>query len=281
MATRDRSLAELDEAIRKTTKASEQADKHLQEKKRAAACADKRKQRLEQALNKICDDCATIPSLVALAAAEPASWMKCSVCGRDDLDITASLFTSTSTLREELESALEGRRPIPSWGRSRVERSASLMAAIKARGSSPPSVVDRILDRSRTAAAGPAPPTKSQMLARATHLCKDAQSALAEATRLVNDCKKQKQALETEQRSLLNRLAGTKRAGDGVAVTGVKRAKGASVCSHCRGTAPTHLVAPCGHKTLCGTCAAIYAKPRSKCPVCRAPVQSVVEVFDS
>ena len=119
------------------------------------------------------------------------------------------------------------------------------------------------------------------MLARATHLCEDAQSALAEATRLVNDCKKQKQALETEQRSLLNRLAGTKRAGDGVAVTGVKRAKGASVCSHCRGTAPTHLVAPCGHKTLCGTCAAIYAKPRSKCPVCRAPVQSVVEVFDS
>ena len=119
------------------------------------------------------------------------------------------------------------------------------------------------------------------MLARATHLCEDAQSALAEATRFVNDCKKQKQALETEQRSLLNRLAGTKRAGDGVAVTGVKRAKGGSVCSHCRGTAPTHLVAPCGHKTLCGTCAAIYAKPRSKCPVCRAPVQSVVEVFDS
>ena len=118
------------------------------------------------------------------------------------------------------------------------------------------------------------------MLARATHLCEDAQSALAEATRLVNDCKKQKQALETEQRSLLNRLAGTKRAGDGVAVTGVKRAKGSSVCSHCRGTAPTHLVAPCGHKTLCGTCAAIYAKPRSKCPVCRAPVRSVVEVFD-
>ena len=119
------------------------------------------------------------------------------------------------------------------------------------------------------------------MLARATHLCEDAQSALAETTRLVNDCKKQKQALETEQRSLLNRLAGTKRAGDGVAVTGVKRAKGGSVCSHCRGTAPTHLVAPCGHKALCGTCAAIYAMPRSKCPVCRAPVRSVVEVFDS
>ena len=162
-----------------------------------------------------------------------------------------------------------------------MERSASLVAAIKAGGSSPPGVIDRILDRSRTAVAGPAPPTKSQMLARAMHLCEAAQSALAEATRLVNDCKKQKQALETEQRSLLNRLAGTKRAGDGVAVTGVKRAKGSSVCSHCRGTAPTHLVAPCGHKTLCGTCAAIYAKPRSKCPVCRAPVQSVVEVFDS
>ena len=277
MATRDRSLAELDEAIRKTTKASEQADNHLQEKKRAAACADKRKQRLEQALKKVCDDCATIPCLVALAAAEPASWMKCSVCGRGDMDIEATRLRSAV---EELKSAREGRRPNPSWGRSRVERSASLVAAIKAGGSSPPSVIDRILDRSRTAAAGPAPPTKSQMLARATHLCEDAQSALAEATRLVNDCKKQKQALETEQRSLLNRLAGTKRAGDGVAVTGVKRAKGSSVCSHCRGTAPTHLVAPCGHKTLCGTCAAIYAKPRSKCPVCRAPVQSVVEVFD-
>lgn len=277
MATRDRSLAELDEAIRKTTKASEQADKHLQEKKRAAACSDKRKQRLEQALKKVCDDCATIPCLVALAAAEPASWMKCSVCGRDDMDRAAAGLRSSM---EELKSTREFRRPIPSWGRSRVERSASLVAAIKAGGSSPPSVIDRILDRSRTAAAGPAPPTKSQMLARATHLCEDAQSALAEATRLVNDCKKQKQALETEQRSLLNRLAGTKRAGDGVAVTGVKRAKGSSVCSHCRGTAPTHLVAPCGHKTLCGTCAAIYAKPRSKCPVCRAPVQSVVEVFD-
>ena len=277
MATRDRSLAELDEAIRKTTKASEQADKHLQEKKRAAACSDKRKQRLEQALKKVCDDCATIPCLVALAAAEPASWMKCSVCGRGDMDIEATRLRSAV---EELKSAREGRRPNPSWGRSRVERSASLVAAIKAGGSSPPSVIDRILDRSRTAAAGPAPPTKSQMLARATHLCKDAQSALAEATRLVNDCKKQKQALETEQRSLLNRLAGTKRAGDGVAVTGVKRAKGGSVCSHCRGTAPTHLVAPCGHKTLCGTCATIYAKPRSKCPVCRAPVRSVVEVFD-
>ena len=162
-----------------------------------------------------------------------------------------------------------------------MARSRSLLEALSnTEGRSPSSVIDRILDRSRTAAAGPAPPTKSQMLARATHLCEDAQSALAEATRLVNDCKKQKQALETEQRSLLNRLAGTKRAGDGVAVTGVKRAKGSSVCSHCRGTAPTHLVAPCGHKTLCGTCAAIYAKPRSKCPVCRAPVRSVVEVFD-
>ena len=263
MATKDRSLAELDEAIRKTTKTSEAADKHLQEKKRATACAAKRKQRLEQELAKVCDDCAKIPCLVALAAASPLT-MKCAVCDRKSIDNLAAVMTGTSTLREELKSALEGRRPTPSWGRP-----------------SPPSVINQILDRSRTAAAGPAPPTKSQMLARATHLCEDAQSALAEATRLVNDCKKQKQALETEQRSLLNRLAGTKRAGDGVAVTGVKRAKGGSVCSHCRGTAPTHLVAPCGHKTLCGTCAAIYAKPRSKCPVCRAPVQSVVEVFDS
>ena len=278
MATRDRSLAELDEAIRKTTKTSEAADTRLQELKRAAACADKRKQRLEQALKKVCDDCATIPCLVALAAAEPASWMKCSVCGRGDLDISLAKLRSTDNLLEELGSAREGRRPIP----ERLARSRSLLEALSnTEGRSPSSVIDRILDRSRTAAAGPAPPTKSQMLARATHLCEDAQSALAEATRLVNDCKKQKQALETEQRSLLNRLAGTKRAGDGVAVTGVKRAKGSSVCSHCRGTAPTHLVAPCGHKTLCGTCAAIYAKPRSKCPVCRAPVQSVVEVFDS
>ena len=279
MATRDRSLAELDEAIRKTTKTSEAADKRLQELKRAAACADKRKQRLVQALKKVCDDCATIPCLVALAAAEPISFMKCSVCGRGDLDISLAKLRSTDNLLEELGSAREGRRPIP----ERLARSRSLLEALsKTEGRSPSSVIDRILDRSRTAAAGPAPPTKSQMLARATHLCKDAQSALAEATRLVNDCKKQKQALETEQRSLLNRLAGTKkRAGDGVAVTGVKRAKGGSVCSHCRGTAPTHLVAPCGHKTLCGTCAAIYAKPRSKCPVCRAPVQSVVEVFDS
>ena len=87
-----------------------------------------------------------------------------------------------------------------------MERSASLVAAIKAGGSSPPSVIDRIRDRSRTEAAGPAPPTKSQMLARASHLCEDAQSALAEATRFVNDCKKEKQALETEQRNLLNRL---------------------------------------------------------------------------
>ena len=265
MATKDRSLAELDEAIRKTTKTSEAADKRLQELKRAAACSDKRKQRLEQALKKVCDDCATIPCLVALAAAEPASWMKCSVCGRDDMDIVAAGLRSADNLLEELKSAREGRRPIPNWGRPSPRSS----------------IPAQIRDRSRTAAAGPAPPTKSQMLARATHLCEDAQSALAEATRLVNDCKKQKQALETEQRSLLNRLAGTKRAGDGVAVTGVKRAKGGSVCSHCRGTAPTHLVAPCGHKTLCGTCAAIYAKPRSKCPVCRAPVQSVVEVFDS
>ena len=279
MATRDRSLAELDEAIRKTTKTSEAADKRLQELKRAAACADKRKQRLVQALKKVCDDCATIPCLVALAAAEPISFMKCSVCGRGDLDISLAKLRSTDNLLEELGSAREGRRPIP----ERLARSRSLLEALsKTEGRSPSSVIDRILDRSRTAVAGPAPPTKSQMLARATHLCKDAQSALAEATRLVNDCKKQKQALETEQRSLLNRLAGTKkRAGDGVAVTGVKRAKGGSVCSHCRGTAPTHLVAPCGHKTLCGTCAAIYAKPRSKCPVCRAPVQSVVEVFDS
>ena len=278
MATRDRSLAELDEAIRKTTKTSEAADKRLQELKRAAACADKRKQRLVQALKKVCDDCATIPCLVALAAAEPISFMKCSVCGRGDLDISLAKLRSTDNLLEELGSAREGRRPIP----ERLARSRSLLEALsKTEGRSPSSVIDRILDRSRTAAAGPAPPTKSQMLARATHLCEDAQSALAEATRLVNDCKKQKQALETEQRSLLNRLAGTKRAGDGVAVTGVKRAKGGSVCSHCRGTAPTHLVAPCGHKTLCGTCAAIYAKPRSKCPVCRAPVQSVVEVFDS
>ena len=278
MATRDRSLAELDEAIRKTTKTSEAADTRLQELKRAAACADKRKQCLEQALNKVCDDCATIPCLVALAAAEPISFMKCSVCGRGDLDISLAKLRSTDNLLEELGSAREGRRPIP----ERLARSRSLLEALsKNEGRSPSSVIDRILYRSRTEAAGPAPPTKSQMLARATHLCEDAQSALAEATRLVNDCKKQKQALETEQRSLLNRLAGTKRAGDCVAVTGVKRAKGSSVCSHCRGAAPTHLVAPCGHKTLCGTCAAIYAKPRSKCPVCRAPVQSVVEVFDS
>ena len=48
---------------------------------------------------------------------------------------------------------------------------------------------------------------------------------------------------------------------------------GATTCIVCFARPKTHLAAPCGHQSVCGTC----AERMQLCPYCRAPVQLWVQ----
>lgn len=54
-------------------------------------------------------------------------------------------------------------------------------------------------------------------------------------------------------------------------------------CVLCMGNSPSHAFIPCGHKQLCGECAAndvILSGLAKKCPVCRQDFQCIVQIFD-
>ena len=56
-----------------------------------------------------------------------------------------------------------------------------------------------------------------------------------------------------------------------------------AVCIMCMTNPPTHAFIPCGHKQLCGECAAnadIIRALAKKCPICRGQFQSIVQIFD-
>lgn len=50
-------------------------------------------------------------------------------------------------------------------------------------------------------------------------------------------------------------------------------------CALCLDGRHTHALVPCGHKCLCAECSLKYAAGGS-CPICRAPVESVMRVWD-
>lgn len=54
-------------------------------------------------------------------------------------------------------------------------------------------------------------------------------------------------------------------------------------CVICMISPPTHAFIPCGHKQLCGACAAdgsIVQGLHQKCPVCRREFQCIVQIFE-
>ena len=52
-----------------------------------------------------------------------------------------------------------------------------------------------------------------------------------------------------------------------------------SACVICLDAPKSHVLLPCGHKCLCGACAAESARPPF-CPICRAPIGQAVRVFE-
>ncbi len=55
-------------------------------------------------------------------------------------------------------------------------------------------------------------------------------------------------------------------------------------CLICMSNPPTHAFIPCGHKQVCGTCAAdasIVQGLKQKCPVCRQEFTCIVQIFEA
>ena len=54
-------------------------------------------------------------------------------------------------------------------------------------------------------------------------------------------------------------------------------------CIICMSEPPTHAFIPCGHRTLCTSCAnnrAVTGSFNKKCPTCRANYKSLIQIFD-
>jgi endogenous inhibitor of DNA gyrase (YacG/DUF329 family) len=54
-------------------------------------------------------------------------------------------------------------------------------------------------------------------------------------------------------------------------------------CIICMSAPPTHAFIPCGHRTLCTSCAntrAVTSSFNKKCPTCRANYKSLIQIFD-
>ena len=55
------------------------------------------------------------------------------------------------------------------------------------------------------------------------------------------------------------------------------------LCVICMDAPRSHLLAPCGHRAVCGVCAHFFGEGQAAaalCPMCRAPVQQVIRVYD-
>lgn len=50
-------------------------------------------------------------------------------------------------------------------------------------------------------------------------------------------------------------------------------------CCICLTNAPDHLLRPCRHLALCGTCTPRFRRDRLPCPVCRARVTAIDQIF--
>ena len=66
---------------------------------------------------------------------------------------------------------------------------------------------------------------------------------------------------------------------DGVNLTAL--ALGLPECVICMEGDKTHLVFPCGHKCLCGGCAALIGKSLHVCPVCNTAAIGATRVWDT
>ena len=58
------------------------------------------------------------------------------------------------------------------------------------------------------------------------------------------------------------------------------RARKRGECAVCMDSANTHVLVPCGHKCVCAGCAELI-KTQGSCPMCRAQVVWVCEVYET
>lgn len=53
------------------------------------------------------------------------------------------------------------------------------------------------------------------------------------------------------------------------------------VCIACWTYESNHALVPCGHKVLCGTCAAAVYQRNPVCPICREQIRDILQVWDN
>ena len=53
-----------------------------------------------------------------------------------------------------------------------------------------------------------------------------------------------------------------------------------SYCLICWDNPNNHAFLPCGHKSVCGTCAALILTNSRQCPICRAAVNDMLQIWD-
>ena len=51
-------------------------------------------------------------------------------------------------------------------------------------------------------------------------------------------------------------------------------------CSICISNTKSHIIVPCGHKSICGDCAP-QTLNGGTCPICRTPIESIIKVFEA
>ena len=51
-------------------------------------------------------------------------------------------------------------------------------------------------------------------------------------------------------------------------------------CSICISNTKSHVIVPCGHKSICGECAP-HILQTGICPICRTPIESIIKVFEA
>ena len=66
---------------------------------------------------------------------------------------------------------------------------------------------------------------------------------------------------------------------DEPAAAAAEAAAEARTCVVCMSATPDHLVKPCNHLCLCGTCQARVRRERLACPVCRRPQRGIERIF--
>ncbi|KAL1499497.1 hypothetical protein AB1Y20_011700 [Prymnesium parvum] len=260
MPKKDRTLSELDAALARTAATTQKIDVVLAHAEARERAAKRRQESLKLILSAVCDDCASFPCLLPSSATAARPGNACASCSAEIVGLDKWATPSPAREQPTVETL---RRELLS---DDLQESHGFMAR---RFALPPSPATGWAKEAPGARAGApaAGEQRKRMWEEAKLMVARAAEELQSVRQLKQSADQKMQALQGEQKALLSRLAGCKRSRD-------------DACHLCAAGARTHLLVPCGHKCMCASCALKYKGFGHTCPMCRARVERVLEVYD-